>query len=169
MSHFKTIINSYNIASLSTSDIIEAISCFHHVFDYVEEKDKPTFWKAIKSFHERIRGEHFDEMYAKYQVSNMRHTKRNGSVCTGEVYTIENAKHIYEKYVRTVDSSYNCYDVYVAINSQYHDYSNLYLTWHENFTPEQIDEKIINSAIVFWFKDEDAGQGKVWNYFKNIG
>ena len=30
------------------------------------------------------------------------------------------------------------------------------------------DEKIIHSAINFWFEDEDAGSGKVWNYFKNI-
>lgn len=30
------------------------------------------------------------------------------------------------------------------------------------------DEKVIYSAINFWFKDEDAGTGKVWNYFKEI-
>lgn len=29
-------------------------------------------------------------------------------------------------------------------------------------------EKVIYSAINFWFKDEDAGTGKVWNYFKEI-
>ena len=33
---------------------------------------------------------------------------------------------------------------------------------------ERLDEKIIHSAINFWFEDEDAGSGKVWNYFKNI-
>lgn len=33
---------------------------------------------------------------------------------------------------------------------------------------EQLDEKIIHSAINFWFEDEDAGSGKVWNYFKDI-
>lgn len=37
-----------------------------------------------------------------------------------------------------------------------------------NLTEEQLDEKIIHSAINFWFEDEDAGSGKVWNYFKNI-
>ncbi len=35
-------------------------------------------------------------------------------------------------------------------------------------TEEQLDEKIIHSAINFWFEDEDAGSGKVWNYFKDI-
>lgn len=37
-----------------------------------------------------------------------------------------------------------------------------------NLTEEQLDEKVIYSAINFWFKDEDAGTGKVWNYFKEI-
>lgn len=33
---------------------------------------------------------------------------------------------------------------------------------------KKLDEKIIHSAINFWFEDEDAGSGKVWNYFKDI-
>ena len=49
------------------------------------------------------------------------------------------------------------------------DYSKLYKEWHSNITKEDLDNKIIMSVINFWFKDEDAGVGKVWNYFKNIG
>ena len=113
--------------------------------------------------------DNFDEMYAKHQVDSMYHTKRNGGVCRGEVYSIEDAKRIYEKYVRNIDSSYTCWDVYVAINAQFHDYARLYSEWHNNISREDLDEKIIASAVNFWFKDEDAGVGKVWNYFKNIG
>lgn len=60
------------------------------------------------------------------------------------------------------------WDVYVAVNAQYHDYVRLYQDWFPNLTEEQLDEKVIYSAINFWFKDEDAGTGKVWNYFKEI-
>lgn len=56
----------------------------------------------------------------------------------------------------------------VAVNAQYHDYIRMYKQWFPNLTEEQLDEKIIHSAINFWFEDEDAGSGKVWNYFKNI-
>ena len=28
-------------------------------------------------------------------------------------------------------------------------------------------KKIILSAITFWFKDEDAKEGKVWDYFND--
>ena len=48
------------------------------------------------------------------------------------------------------------------------DYIRMYKQWFPNLTEEQLDEKIIHSAINFWFEDEDAGSGKVWNYFKNI-
>lgn len=115
------------------------------------------------------RGLHFDEMYAKYQVSSMYHTKRNGNICRGEIYSIDEAKQIYEKYVRNLDSSYTYWDVYVAMNAQFHDYACLYNEWYSNITREDLDNKIIASAINFWFKDEDVGVGKVWNYFKNIG
>jgi hypothetical protein len=56
----------------------------------------------------------------------------------------------------------------IANNAQYHDYVRLYQDWFPNLTEEQLDEKVIYSAINFWFKDEDAGTGKVWNYFKEI-
>lgn len=71
-------------------------------------------------------------------------------------------------YVRNLDSSYTYWDVYVAMNAQFHDYARLYNEWYSNIIREDLDNKIITSAINFWFKDEDAGVGKVWNYFKNI-
>lgn len=169
MHHFKNIIMSYNTANISNNELLVAISCLHPGFDYVEEHDNNAFWIALKKFHEHIKGPHFDEMYAKYQVDNMYHTKKNGIVCKGEIYSIDRAKQIYENNVRNLDSSYTCWDVYVAINAQYHDYVRMYNEWYPNATQEDLDCKIISSAINFWFKDEDYSIGKVWNYFKNIG
>jgi hypothetical protein len=54
-------------------------------------------------------------------------------------------------------------DIYVAINAQYHDYAELFKNWFN----DNIDQKIIESAIVFWFKDVDYKAGnKVVEYFK---
>lgn len=89
-------------------------------------------------------------------------------VCRGEVFTVEDAKAIYDKHVRNINREITYWDVYVAVNAQYHDYVRLYQDWFPNLTEEQLDEKVIYSAINFWFKDEDAGTGKVWNYFKEI-
>ena len=168
MHHYKEIIKGYNIATIPQGELLEAIKGFHEVFDYVEDHNKAAFWDAIREFHERLRGPHFDEVYATYQVCSMYHTKANGIVCRGEVFTVEDAKAIYDKHVRNINREITYWDVYVAVNAQYHDYVRLYQDWFPNLTEEQLDEKVIYSAINFWFKDEDAGTGKVWNYFKEI-
>ena len=107
-------------------------------------------------------------MFAKYQVSHMYHTKKDGTVCRGEVFTIEQAKQVYERYVRNINPSYTYWDVYVALNAQYHDYAKLYQEWFDCDAKDILKDKVIQAALIFWFQDEDAGEGKVWNYFKDI-
>jgi hypothetical protein len=73
------------------------------------------------------------------------------------------AKEVYEKYENVIPSYVSVCDIYVAINAQYHDYIALYKLW---FT-ECLDKKIIESAMNFWFMDEDyAHLNKVMKYFK---
>lgn len=60
--------------------------------------------------------------------------------------------------------SYTIGDIYVAINAQYHDYCELFEKWFgSNF-----DEKIIASAVDFWFEDDDFDGNKVWKYFNEM-
>lgn len=47
-----------------------------------------------------------------------------------------------------------------------HDYVRLYSEWFRNINKNELDNKIIESAITFYFKDEDSGSTKTWNYFK---
>lgn len=56
---------------------------------------------------------------------------------------------------------YDTYDTYVAINAQYHDYAKLFEEWFGG----NIDNKVFESAITFWFKDVDFDGDKVWEYF----
>lgn len=168
MYHFEKMIGAYGINGIPQADLAKGIAGFHKIFDYVEEHDKEIFWDAMKEFHECVKGEHFDEVYAMCQVNDMYHTKANGVICRGQIFTVEDAKAIYDKHVRNINREITCWDVYVAVNAQYHDYIRMYKQWFPNLTEEQLDEKIIHSAINFWFEDEDAGSGKVWNYFKDI-
>lgn len=46
---------------------------------------------------------------------------------------------------------------------QYHDYVELFKSWFG----DNVDQKIIESAIIFWFKDVDCkSRNKVVSYFK---
>lgn len=60
------------------------------------------------------------------------------------------------------------WDVYVALNAQYHDNINLYEKWFPNATNNEIEDKIVEATISNWFEDEDASSDKVWEYFKVI-
>lgn len=56
-------------------------------------------------------------------------------------------------------------DVYVAINTQYHDYCELFEKW---FGKGNFDDMIFESAISFWFDDVDFGEDKLGKYFNEL-
>ena len=141
MGHFKKIMTKYNSSNINATELVIALSNIFPIMDELEEQNPECFWKSMKNFHEHVMGEHYD---------------------------INCAKKIYDKYIKNLNKGYNIWDVYVALNAQYHDYHRLYTAWYGEITEEDLDNKIILSAITFWFKDEDAKCGKVWNYFKNM-
>lgn len=101
------------------------------------------------------------ESKAKELVSKMYHIKE-GKKYIGEKYNFYTAKEICERYKGIISPTVTPCDIYIAINSQYHDYIELYKRW---FT-DNIDQKIIESAMIFWFKDADSThKNKVMSYF----
>lgn len=105
---------------------------------------------------------HFDESTAKYLVSQMYHTS-SGRKLIGEKYDMSKAKEVADRYRGIIPQSATYADVYVALNAQYHDYCELLRIWFG----DNIDTKVVESAINFWFKDDDYKSGgcKVYNYF----
>lgn len=103
----------------------------------------------------------FNEKSAKEIVSKMYHTE-NGKKYIGEKYNTQQAKDIHDRYRSVIPQTVTCYDVYVALNEHYHNYCLLFKSWFG----ESIDIKIIESAIVYWFRDEDWKDGcKIWKHF----
>lgn len=114
--------------------------------------------KSMKGMNE----EHFDEPYAKHIVNSMYHVE-NGRKHAGEKFDMHKAKEIHERYRGIIPHDVTIADVYVAINAQYHDYEELFKSWFGS----NIESKIIESAVVFWFKDTDYKKGfKLGEYFK---
>lgn len=111
--------------------------------------------------HRHDHDEHFDEREAYDTVEEMYHVKGDKKY-VGENFDMDKAHKVYEK-LRDADS-YTIGDIYVAINAQYHDYCELFEKWFgSNF-----DEKIIASAVDFWFEDDDFDGNKVWKYFNEM-
>lgn len=129
----------------------------------VDDLSEEDMYRAMKMFRNSMNDEnHFSESEAKYLVADMCHTE-NGRKYTGEKFDMRKAKEISERYKGILPHSVSFTDVYVAINSQYHDYAELFKSWFGN----DIEQKVIESAIVFWFKDVDAkSENKLMEYFK---
>lgn len=120
--------------------------------------------KMTNSIDEQIAfnddGYHFDEYEAKEVVEQMYHVKDNKKYI-GEKYDMNKAHEICERYKEVLPNDVEPCDVYVAINAQYHDYAKLFKEWFGG----NIDNKVFESAITFWFKDVDFDGDKVWEYF----
>ena len=103
------------------------------------------------------------DMEAKEVVAKMWHYDGDEKD-KGEHFSMYKAKEICEMYSDMLPSNVNYPEIYVAINGQYHDYAELFEHWFGR----NIDSKIIESALVFWFGDVDyPHSSKVAKYFKD--
>ena len=127
----------------------------------MSEEDMYEIMRAMKG-KSTTGNEHFNDSYARYLVSNMYHFE-NGRKYVGEKFDMTKAKEVCERYRGIIPQTVTHADVYVAINAQYHDYCELFKSWFG----DGVEQKIIESAVIFWFKDDDYKDGfKLWNYFK---
>lgn len=92
-----------------------------------------------------------NEAYRRNAIPNA----NNGTTQNQQVHEI------CERYKEVLPNDVEPCDVYVAINAQYHDYAKLFEEWFGG----NIDNKVFESAITFWFKDVDFDGDKVWEYF----
>lgn len=107
--------------------------------------------------------EDIDEYTAKQLVMEMFHYE-NGKKVTGEKFDMRKAKEVCDRFRGMIPSKVTVEEIYLAINAQYHDYCMLFKTWFGS----NAEPKIIESAIVFWFKDEDSNKdSKIIDYLMN--
>lgn len=107
--------------------------------------------------------EDMDEHTAKQLVMEMFHYE-NGRKITGEKFDMRKAKEVCDRFRGMIPSKVTVEEIYLAINAQYHDYCMLFKTWFGS----NAEPKIIESAIVFWFKDEDSNKdSKIIDYLMN--
>ena len=103
--------------------------------EYYTKRDSSTLEELIYSLNSKEKekvlemlnkdDKHFNESKAKTLVSEMYHMSE-GRKYIGEYFSIEKAKEICEKYRAVIPTNITHCDIYVAINSQYHDYCILF-------------------------------------------
>lgn len=133
-------LNSPKGSESSMWESVEMIDKF--LDDLPREKTK----KLLLDTYIMMNGKHFNEYFAKKEVAKMHHKNTEGTIISGEVYPMQEAEAM----------EYNKYDVYVGVNAFLHDLVRVDIP----------KDKIIESAIDFWFEDDDyADEDKVFWYF----
>ena len=132
------------------------------MIDELDYSDKDRLFRMLLENEEGTTSNNFNDSTAKYLVSQMYHSS-GGKKYVGEKYDMSKAKEVCEKYRGIISKNITPADIYIALNAQYHDYCELFKAWFG----DNIDTKIIESTVNFWFKDDDyKGSNKVYKYFK---
>ena len=130
MKSFEHIIDHYKDHIRLDNETAWNIICrFKDIVENKNDKDNEMFWCIMKDIHEELRGKHFDEVYATYQVDNMYHTDNKGNKIASPMFTPIDVRKLYDKKFKSINSNITFWDVYVALNAQYHDNIELYKEW----------------------------------------
>lgn len=102
---------------------------------------------------------------AKYEeavrmINHMYHTESSRKYI-GEKYNLQKAQEVQSKYSHILPTGVSCVDIYLAINEHYHNYIKLFKTWFS----DNLDCKIIEAAIQYWFLDEDTNYADKMKHF----
>lgn len=160
---YESIIRKYGRAA-SESKMLASAALVDTVLAGLETDYPDEYWKFMRKQHELWCGPHFDEQYAKWQVSRMYHMEGGNKVC-GQHWTMEDAARIHAANKSRLGADTTVCDVYVAINAQWHDYCVLM----KQLYPSEYESAIVKMAIAFFFEDNDFPDGgKVWWYFASM-
>ncbi|WP_302821608.1 DUF7841 family protein, partial [Parabacteroides goldsteinii] len=91
-------------------------------------------------------------------VSYMRHKNKAGQEETGEHWSLQQVTTAIKG--MSIPGNTNIWDVYVALNANWHDKEAKFTEW---FGPDA-EKRIVEDAVSFYFNDADAPDGKIWLY-----
>lgn len=136
----------------SEAAMFAGIEAVDELLENMKGTHPDKYWSFIRKAHESLYGCHYDDEFAKWDISQMHSTDASGSECHGAHWSksdVENAM-ISKTFANGVTGA----DKWVAANAAWHDL-------HSHYT----DDDVLDIAYLFFFADEDwTGKGKVWEY-----
>lgn len=140
------------------------IELVDELLEGVREAHPDRYWAFMRQVHELMYGKHFDAEYAEWEVEQMYHIGDDGKEYKGEHWTMRDAASVAQKYRGRYPGEYNEYDIYVALNAQWHD--AICVAKRHFPSIEEAEDYIIDETIAVWLNDSDwPVHDKVWRYF----
>lgn len=159
--HYKELIKDYHAKGFgSEKKMWESIYALEEAMECLKEKDPDTYDETMRDLHEVFCGPHYTECFAREDVAGMHHKNSKGEVIRGEHWNMDQVTSAAKGL--PVPSTATPWDVYVALNANWHDKEVKFTEW---FGPDA-EKRIVEDAISFYFNDADASEGKVWLYME---
>lgn len=131
----------------------ESIEDVEGVMDLIKEQHPKEYWHFMRKQHGRLHKGHYDEDFAKFDVSKLRWTDKQGTKHEGAYWTCQQIEEATKGMSFSADV--NKWDKFVAFNAMKADLAHVF-----------DDSEILKAAHAFWFADEDwEGHDKIWRYF----
>lgn len=120
----------------------------------LKETNPQMYWDFLRKQHKNLYKGHYDEDYARYDLSEIFYTTKNGDKIKGPYWTVEEVDNATKS--MNFPAGTTIWDKYVAFNVFKSDLAKVYN-----------DEEILRGAFEFFFKDEDFKKDnttKIWEY-----
>lgn len=159
--NYKELIKDYHAKGFgSEKKMWESIYALEDAMECLKEKDPDTYDEAMRDLHEVFCGTHYTECFAREDVAGMHHKNSKGEVIRGEHWNMDQVTSAAKGL--PVPSTATPWDVYVALNANWHDKEVKFTEWFGN----DAEKRIVEDAVSFYFNDADAPEGKVWLYME---
>ncbi|MBV3853175.1 hypothetical protein KQP56_18350 [Bacteroides thetaiotaomicron] len=117
----------------------------------VKEEHPEMYMSFMRDQHEALYGPHYDKHFAEMDVDKIRYTNAAGEKKTGAHWNVDQIQEATKG--MPFPNGTTPWDKYVAFNSFYADMCAV------------LDEAtLLKGAYRFYFADEDAPAGKIWEY-----
>lgn len=157
--NYKELIDDYQLRGIvSEKKMLESIEILDGAMMCLKEQDPDVYDETIRAIHRIFCGPHYNSCFAKQDVAKMHHKNLKGEEKRGEHWNIEQVKEVAKNF--SFPTNTTPWDIYVALNANWHDKNVSFKKWFG----DDCDSKIIDDAISFYFKDDDAPDGKIWIY-----
>ena len=134
------------IAKANKEDMIKLEEVFDKAVEHIKECDPDLYDCLELELYEILNGKHFTEEKAKHWVMNMEPV--------GQKYTLEETTQAMQRLGFVCDK----FDFYIATNMMANNYHNI----------TKDDQDFCYKLAYSFLKDEDAVDGKLFEYYKYI-
>lgn len=124
----------------------------------VKENNPQLYWDFLRRQHKNLYKGHYTEDYARYDLSEIYYTDKNGDKRVGPYWTVEQVEDATKS--MSFPAGTNKWDKWVAFN-----------VFKSDLATEYNDEEILRGAFAFFFKDQDfhkEGTTKIWQYMSCV-